>query len=384
MQSNFNPQVAPTRLSGLVAGVARNAAELAKSEGQVAQERALPSATDAFAGEIVTALLPEEGVNASLDALDAFEEDPEFAGSLQRGSQGPTVEALQRGLNAMGATPALVADGDYGARTERAVRDFQRATGLEETGVAGPETTGAMVAVEHLAAASLTDHPSLIAMYAEGAQAALASMPEGSVPPALATQVAELVERNLVLQDPGCPTIGEEALPEAAPEIPLDAQLTMMPEGPAAAIEEAVAVVEMVDAETGGDSDGLLALATPEWIASAPREAVAKALELMGNDFWTDNEEAALAGRLVARLTQEFPAALPTMWANFQEGAGGNNLRAFSDAFVEAMGPQHRIEWVAQSHPEIARAMAEATAGGLIRGASPAHDRLTAALDWAQ
>lgn len=58
--------------------------------------------------------------------------------TLQRGSKGTDVAKLQARLKYTGFLNGL-ADGDFGPATENAVRAFQLANGLEETGVATPE-----------------------------------------------------------------------------------------------------------------------------------------------------------------------------------------------------------------------------------------------------
>lgn len=60
---------------------------------------------------------------------------------LKRGSKGPEVEALQRGLLALGLLKDVMdVDGDYGPKTEQAVRKFQRSAGIAVDGAAGPNT----------------------------------------------------------------------------------------------------------------------------------------------------------------------------------------------------------------------------------------------------
>jgi len=64
---------------------------------------------------------------------------------LFRGSEGPQVAELQRRLNQEGFAGQLVVDGDFGPRTEAAVREFQRRTrGLKVDGIVGPATAAAM------------------------------------------------------------------------------------------------------------------------------------------------------------------------------------------------------------------------------------------------
>lgn len=60
-----------------------------------------------------------------------YESDPDV---LRRGSRGPMVVRLQNGLNRAGYDVGTV-DGLFGTRTQAAVRAFQRANGLPESGV---------------------------------------------------------------------------------------------------------------------------------------------------------------------------------------------------------------------------------------------------------
>jgi putative chitinase len=53
--------------------------------------------------------------------------------TLQRGSRGPEVQAMQRALG-------LVADGDFGPGTERALMGWQQRNGMTADGIAGPST----------------------------------------------------------------------------------------------------------------------------------------------------------------------------------------------------------------------------------------------------
>lgn len=64
--------------------------------------------------------------------------------TLQRGSSGPEVRALQERLNALGASPPLDVDGEFGRRTEAAVIAFQQAHGLEADGIVGRLTRAAL------------------------------------------------------------------------------------------------------------------------------------------------------------------------------------------------------------------------------------------------
>lgn len=66
-------------------------------------------------------------------------------GVLQKGDNGRLVEALQRTLNArMSPSPKLAIDGDFGPSTEAALRKFQRAKQIPETGIATAPTWKAL------------------------------------------------------------------------------------------------------------------------------------------------------------------------------------------------------------------------------------------------
>lgn len=71
---------------------------------------------------------------------------PKFtlAGVVKLGSTGPIVKKIQAVLNAKGANPALKVDGDFGPKTEAAVRAFQAEYGLKADGIVGKHTTVAL------------------------------------------------------------------------------------------------------------------------------------------------------------------------------------------------------------------------------------------------
>ncbi|MBC7709029.1 MAG: peptidoglycan-binding protein [Rhizobacter sp.] len=66
-------------------------------------------------------------------------------GSLQMGSRGPGVAAIQTQLNALlTPSPRLVADGVFGMKTAQAVKMFQQRRGLPADGIVGANTAAAL------------------------------------------------------------------------------------------------------------------------------------------------------------------------------------------------------------------------------------------------
>jgi GH24 family phage-related lysozyme (muramidase) len=59
---------------------------------------------------------------------------------LKKGMSGGDVPVLQLALNEKGANPRLLVDGDFGLKTESALRHYQASTGLVADGVCGPLT----------------------------------------------------------------------------------------------------------------------------------------------------------------------------------------------------------------------------------------------------
>ena len=66
-------------------------------------------------------------------------------GVLKRGSRGPAVAALQQTLADAGLYKGRI-DGDYGPRTQDAVRAYQMRYGLDADGIAGPQTQKSLAA----------------------------------------------------------------------------------------------------------------------------------------------------------------------------------------------------------------------------------------------
>ena len=66
--------------------------------------------------------------------------------TLRHGDRGQAVLQLQKQLNAQGAK--LFADGDFGDKTEAAVRAYQLKVGLVADGIAGPKTQAALAGAD--------------------------------------------------------------------------------------------------------------------------------------------------------------------------------------------------------------------------------------------
>lgn len=80
--------------------------------------------------------------------------------TLKRGSKGDDVEVLQHLLNVEGHKVKI--DGDYGQKTEAAVKMLQKAHGLEADGIVGPKTWKALgVKVENTSNSKCVD-PSVV------------------------------------------------------------------------------------------------------------------------------------------------------------------------------------------------------------------------------
>ena len=89
---------------------------------------------------------------------------PPFPGTLLRvGSRGNDVMLMQRYLNAIRSRhpsiPLLTVDGVFGNRTEAAVREFQRISGLQADGIIGPITWNRIVDEYNIAGQGSTNRP---------------------------------------------------------------------------------------------------------------------------------------------------------------------------------------------------------------------------------
>ena len=67
---------------------------------------------------------------------------------LKKGSKGDEVEVLQHLLNVKGHKVTI--DGDFGVKTEVAVKAYQKAKGLTADGIVGPKTWAALGVKENV------------------------------------------------------------------------------------------------------------------------------------------------------------------------------------------------------------------------------------------
>lgn len=74
--------------------------------------------------------------NGSSNPVTLNDEHPTIA----KGVKSNSVQRLQRLLNARGAKPPIVVDGDFGERTEKAVKAFQKSQGIAVDGIVGMHT----------------------------------------------------------------------------------------------------------------------------------------------------------------------------------------------------------------------------------------------------
>jgi peptidoglycan hydrolase-like protein with peptidoglycan-binding domain len=89
----------------------------------------------------VTSFQSAHGLSA--DGVVGPQTWPVLIVTTQQGNTGPAVQALQRQLNAHGAS--LTVDGDFGPATVSAVQSFQSSHGLSVDGVAGLQTWNVLV-----------------------------------------------------------------------------------------------------------------------------------------------------------------------------------------------------------------------------------------------
>ena len=91
--------------------------------------------------------LPPPPAIVNTDAAEAsssvYRLSPQAA-AMSVGSKGVQVKALQEKLTGLGYRTGPI-DGDFGPRTEQAVRGFQRANGLSVDGIAGRQTISALL-----------------------------------------------------------------------------------------------------------------------------------------------------------------------------------------------------------------------------------------------
>lgn len=122
---------------------------------------------------------------------------PERSMILRQDSQGPEVQQLQAALNVLGYRgandqPLETRSGIFGRQTDHALRDFQRAHGLDVDGKLGPDTRAALARTGHKPLVSEATHP-YHALYAAIGQ----QLPPGTDPRATANITLQAVENGI-------------------------------------------------------------------------------------------------------------------------------------------------------------------------------------------
>lgn len=98
-----------------------------------------------FAGQQIS--IPNRSSAGNFDGLSVRksstpDDRPPQSGILREGSKGPAVSQLQRALADKGFNPGQI-DGDFGPRTEAALKAFQKSRGIEADGIYGPQSRAA-------------------------------------------------------------------------------------------------------------------------------------------------------------------------------------------------------------------------------------------------
>jgi M6 family metalloprotease-like protein len=70
--------------------------------------------------------------------------------TLRKNSIGSMVKTLQCILNSVGANPTLQVDGNFGTKTETAVKAFQKSQKLTQDGIVGPTTWGELLDIQQI------------------------------------------------------------------------------------------------------------------------------------------------------------------------------------------------------------------------------------------
>lgn len=140
-----SPSPVPTATPKPTAAPTTKATATAKATA-AAQATVKPAATAAATLEPTATAAPSVTAAATLvpavTAVPSASPAPSDEGTLRtlhKGSYGSDVEALQEALTALGFFTSRV-DGQFGIRTERALKKYQKARGLEGDGVLGAET----------------------------------------------------------------------------------------------------------------------------------------------------------------------------------------------------------------------------------------------------
>ena len=137
IDGSFGPATAAAvRAFQVAAGLVADAIVGPKTAGKINEGGTVEATPEQATPETSTGGSDKEEPETDTSGRPAVTGDP----LLSFNSRGSIVSALQNALNKKGAT--MDVDGVFGAQTDYAVRQFQRANGLSADGVVGPGTAG--------------------------------------------------------------------------------------------------------------------------------------------------------------------------------------------------------------------------------------------------
>lgn len=142
VETGSSGKVAAPRADSVAEGLARDL-DGVSPQALAAEARSVASSSDDFE----TSAPGATGIAPSATAVAAVGVPTAARPVLRQGQQGPEVSALQTRLNSV-ADSGLTVDGDFGSRTRTAVEGFQGRAQITVDGEVGPQTYGALDAVE--------------------------------------------------------------------------------------------------------------------------------------------------------------------------------------------------------------------------------------------
>lgn len=134
LNNSNQTRAAAERARAAAAERARNVANTQRANARTADRNSVPG----YSGKSSFEARPNSSM-ADARAADRKSMFGYTSGTLRKGAEGDSVKALQERLTASGFDTGG-ADGKFGPKTERALKKYQRAQGLDADGVAGSKT----------------------------------------------------------------------------------------------------------------------------------------------------------------------------------------------------------------------------------------------------